>query len=119
MIDRADPVGREQLGSLASGADIVLAAEPLDRAALVGDDGALITVSILAPDDTIDLTLLAEGGPVWMCGYDDHSLPPVRGGGNQGLHTASHWAVISTLVAVLGASSPGMASTSTSTPSPR
>ena len=34
-----------------------------------------------------------------MCGYDDHTLPPVRGGGNQGYHTASHWAVMSTLVA--------------------
>ena len=28
--------------------------------------------------------LMAEGGPVWSCGYDDHSLPPIRGGGNQG-----------------------------------
>ncbi|MDG2112835.1 MAG: CoA transferase, partial [Actinomycetota bacterium] len=44
--------------------------------------------------------LLAEGGPVWSCGYDDHSLPPVRGGGNQGLHTAAHFAVTSVLVAL-------------------
>ena len=101
VIDRATDVGREQLSSLALGADVVLAAEPLDRSALAGDDDRLITVSITAPDDSVDLTLLAEGGPVWMCGYDDHSIPPVRGGGNQGLHTASHWAVISTLVAVL------------------
>lgn len=48
-----------------------------------------------------DLTILAGGGPVWMCGYDDHSLPPVRGGGNQGYHTACHFAVMSTLVAML------------------
>ena len=33
-----------------------------------------------------DLTLLAGGGAVWSCGYDDHSLPPVRGGGNQAFH---------------------------------
>ena len=45
--------------------------------------------------------MLAGGGPVWNCGYDDHSLPPVRGGGNQGHHTASHFAVMSTLVALL------------------
>lgn len=101
VIDRSTDAGREQLTSLALGADVVLAAEALDRAALVDDDDRLITVSVLAPDDAVDLTLLAEGGPVWMCGYDDHSLPPVRGGGNQGLHTASHWAVIATLVAVL------------------
>ncbi|MFT3854204.1 MAG: CoA transferase [Ilumatobacteraceae bacterium] len=101
VIDRSTDVGREQLTSLALGADVVLAAETLDRAALADDDDRLITVSVLAPDNAVDLTLLAEGGPVWMCGYDDHSLPPVRGGGNQGLHIASHWAVIATLVAVL------------------
>jgi crotonobetainyl-CoA:carnitine CoA-transferase CaiB-like acyl-CoA transferase len=36
-----------------------------------------------------------------MCGYDDHTLPPVRGGGNQAFHTASIWAVMSALTAVL------------------
>jgi crotonobetainyl-CoA:carnitine CoA-transferase CaiB-like acyl-CoA transferase len=101
VLDLATATGREQLTSLALGVDVVLAAEPLDRSALTDDDDRLITVSITAPDDSVDLTLLAEGGPVWMCGYDDHSIPPVRGGGNQGLHTASHWAVISTLVALM------------------
>ena len=48
-----------------------------------------------------DLTLLAGGGPAWSCGYDDHSLPPVRGGGNQGYQTACHYAVMSALTAVL------------------
>ena len=48
-----------------------------------------------------DLTVLAFGGPAWSCGYDDHSLPPVRGGGNQGYHTACHWAVIGIMIAVL------------------
>ena len=32
-----------------------------------------------------DLTIMAGGGPVWSCGYDDHDLPPVRGGGQPGL----------------------------------
>ena len=32
-----------------------------------------------------DLTVMAEAGPAWSCGYDDHELPPVRGGGNQGV----------------------------------
>ena len=48
-----------------------------------------------------DLTILADGGPIWSCGYDDHSLPPVRGGGNQGYQTACHFAVLSALSALL------------------
>jgi crotonobetainyl-CoA:carnitine CoA-transferase CaiB-like acyl-CoA transferase len=48
-----------------------------------------------------DLTLMAESGPVWSCGYDDHDLPPVRGGGNQGYQTACHWTVAGLLVALL------------------
>ena len=28
-----------------------------------------------------DLTMMAAGGPVWNCGYDDHTLPPTRGWG--------------------------------------
>ena len=54
-----------------------------------------------AGDQATDLTILAGGGPVWSCGYDDHSLPPVRGGGNQGYHTACHFAVLSVLTALL------------------
>ena len=38
---------------------------------------------------------------MWSCGYDDHELPPVRGGGNQGFHTGCHYAVLSVLTAVL------------------
>jgi benzylsuccinate CoA-transferase BbsE subunit len=52
-------------------------------------------------EQAIDLTLLAGGGPVWNCGYDDHSLPPVRGGGNQAFHIGSTWAVMGALTAVL------------------
>ena len=48
-----------------------------------------------------DLTLLAGGGIAWMNGYDDHTLPPVRGGGNQGYHTGCHYGVLSLLVALL------------------
>jgi crotonobetainyl-CoA:carnitine CoA-transferase CaiB-like acyl-CoA transferase len=47
-----------------------------------------------------DLTLQAGAGPVWSCGYDDHQLPPVRPGGNQGYHTACLWAVEAALVAL-------------------
>ena len=54
-----------------------------------------------AHEPATDLTLLAGGGPVWSCGYDDHTLPPVRGGGNQAFHVASVYAVMSALTAVL------------------
>ena len=54
------------------------------------------------PDAQVtDLTVLAGGGPVWSCGYDDHSIPPVRGGGNQGYQTGAHYAVFSLLTALL------------------
>lgn len=52
-------------------------------------------------EEATDLTILAAGGPAWMCGYDDHSLPPVRGEGDQGYLTACHFAVMSALVALL------------------
>jgi crotonobetainyl-CoA:carnitine CoA-transferase CaiB-like acyl-CoA transferase len=48
-----------------------------------------------------DLTIMAGGGPTWSCGYDDHSLPPVRGAGNQAYHMGCHFAVMSTLTAIL------------------
>lgn len=54
-----------------------------------------------------DLTLLAGAGPAWSCGYDDHDLPPVRGGGNQAIQTGGLHAVIATLAAVLHQQSTG------------
>ena len=60
-----------------------------------------------------DLTLQAGAGPVWSCGYDDHGLPPVRPGGNQGFHTACLWAVEATMVALLRALTQGLDSMST------
>lgn len=57
--------------------------------------------------DVTDLTLLARGGPMWSCGYDDHDLPPVRGGGNQGIKIAAHFAVMSTMTALLARSTVG------------
>src|SRR5262245_32291510 len=81
VLDHGDP----RLRALIESADILLATGPIERAGL---PRGLITISFLVPDDATDLTVWAEGGPVWMCGYDDHDLPPVRGGGNQAVHTA-------------------------------
>ena len=48
-----------------------------------------------------DLTAMAFGGPVWSCGYDDHSTPPIRGSGNQAFHTVCHFATIGIMTALL------------------
>ncbi len=116
-LDWSTPAGQAVLRQLVRGADLLLESEwpgrldadGLGYAELSGDNPRLIMVSISpfgsgdirSHNPVTDLTILAGGGPVWMCGYDDHSLPPVRGGGNQGYHTACHFAVMSTLVALL------------------
>ena len=48
-----------------------------------------------------NLVALAGGGPLNMCGYDDHSIPPVNPGGDQAYHSATAFAHIGVLVALL------------------
>ncbi|MFA7586469.1 MAG: CoA transferase [Novosphingobium sp.] len=48
-----------------------------------------------------NLVALAGGGPLNMCGYDDHSIPPVNPGGDQAHHTVTAFAHIGLLVALL------------------
>ncbi len=120
--------GRQFFRHLVAAADVLLeATEPgwlagfgIDHADLTGDppvNAELIQVSITpfgraesgagprgGSDQggaMTDLTILARGGPMWSCGYDDHTLPPVRGRGQQGLRMAAHFAVMSTLTALL------------------
>jgi crotonobetainyl-CoA:carnitine CoA-transferase CaiB-like acyl-CoA transferase len=116
-LDLSAEAGRGVLARLVEGADFLLESGPASRLREVALDydgyeaanPGLITVSITpfgrsgprTGEQTIDLTVLAAGGPAWMNGYDDHSLPPVRGGGNQGYHTGCHFAVMSGLVALL------------------
>ena len=113
-----DPVAdHDALRRLVRAADVVLVGElpsPLGATRewaeqLTADAPGVVIVSITPygtasarhAEPVTDLTLLAEGGPVWSCGYDDHTLPPVRGGGNQSLHIAGHWAAMALLVAIL------------------
>ncbi len=107
--------GRESFRGLVAGADLVLECEDPGRLTGLGLDyaqlahPALIWVSITPfgraqpgrADLATDLTVLAAGGPVWSCGYDDHALPPVRGLGCQGYSTACHYAMMSALTALL------------------
>ena len=121
-LDAAD--GRAAFRHLAATADIVLEGEPPGRLAALGVDHedlrgvhpGLVWVSVTPfgrtsprrDEPMTDLTLLAGAGPVNLSGYDDHSLPPVRGGGNQGWHTASLWAANAALVAVLERETSGL-----------
>jgi crotonobetainyl-CoA:carnitine CoA-transferase CaiB-like acyl-CoA transferase len=114
-LDLQDTSGSDLLRSLIAASDMVLEGEPPGRLAELGLDfesfeperPELVWVSITpfgrssprSREPVTDLTLQAEAGPVWSCGYDDHLLPPVRPGGNQGYHTACLWAVEAALVA--------------------
>ena len=116
-LDLEQPEGREVFAELVASADVLLEAEDpgvmaergLDYETLGARHPELVMVSVTpfaadgprAGEVATDLTALAGGGPVWSCGYDDHSLPPVRGGGNQAQHTASLFAITSLLVALL------------------
>ena len=111
------PEGAGQFRSLIASADIVVEAESPDRLAALHLDHsdlcpahpALIWVSVTpygrttpsAPRPATDLTLQAGGGPAWSCGYDDHSLPPMRGGGEQAYQVGATFAAMSALTAYL------------------
>ena len=117
VLDLENQVDAATFRRLVETADVVLEGERPGRLDTLGIDvdelraalPSLVWVSVTAfgresprrDEQFTDLTVLAGGGPVWLCGYDDHSQPPVRGGGNQGFHTGSVWAVIGTLTALL------------------
>jgi benzylsuccinate CoA-transferase BbsE subunit len=48
-----------------------------------------------------DLVSLALGGLLHSCGYDDHTIPPIRPGENQSFHCAASFGHIGTLLALL------------------
>ncbi len=117
VLDLDSDAGRADLERLLADADVVVEAEAPGALAARGiHDEALrerhprLVWASVTPfgrstsrrdEPATDLTVLAGGGPVWSCGYDDHSLPPVRGGGNQGWQTAGLWAAMGVLTAVV------------------
>jgi crotonobetainyl-CoA:carnitine CoA-transferase CaiB-like acyl-CoA transferase len=108
-LDLDTPRGRELAHELIARVDVVLVGEEPGRLAALGIESTeklerrpeLVWVSITpfgrnaprAAEPATDLTLLAGGGPVWSCGYDDHALSG-SGGGNRVPHGAHHasWA---------------------------
>jgi crotonobetainyl-CoA:carnitine CoA-transferase CaiB-like acyl-CoA transferase len=117
VLDLDRPEDRARFRTLVASADLLLESEAGSRLADLGLDyedlqavrDDLIHVSMTpfgrvsdnAETPVTDLTILAGAGPAWSCGYDDHALAPVRGGGNQGYHTGCHFAVMSALTALL------------------
>lgn len=115
---------RTRFRDLIKSADVLLESEPTTRLASLSLDyddlrtlqPGLIHVAVtpygrnepLSDLPCTDLTLMAAGGPPWSCGYDDHSLPPVRGWGNQGYQTGCHYAAMSVLTALLHRQSGGV-----------
>jgi crotonobetainyl-CoA:carnitine CoA-transferase CaiB-like acyl-CoA transferase len=117
VLDLDDPRDAERFRRLAATSDVVLEGETpgrleslkLDFDDLRDSNTGLIWVSVTGfgranprrHEQFTDLTILAGGAQLWMSGYDDHSLPPVRWGGNQGYHMGSVWAVIAALTALV------------------
>lgn len=116
-LDLDSAEGRARLIDLIAGADMLIEGEAAGRLAALGLDypdlrsvrPELIHVSITpfgrasanASAPASDLTLMAGGGAVWSCGYDDHSVPPVRPGSGHAYYTACHYAVMAALTAYL------------------
>lgn len=115
VLDLDDVSDRARFRLLAESSDVLLESEaPGIVAAALGERPTPLIHIALTPHGqqgpyppTTDLTILAAGGPVWSCGYDDHTLPPVRGGGGQGFQTGCHYAVMSCLTALLARETSG------------
>ena len=116
-LDVQSETGRDIFLRLAEQADVIIdSSKPrwldslglgYERISKVAPDIIFASISPFGQDApysdyaSTDLTALAFGGPVWSCGYDDHSIPPVRGGGNQAYHTTCHFAAIGILTALV------------------
>ncbi len=117
-LDIEQDSGRRIFRKLAASADVIVDSAPpgylascgIGYSDLIADAAPSLVMASVTPfgqdgpyrdHASVDLTALAFGGPVWSCGYDDHSVPPVRGGGNQAYHTVGHYAAIGILTALV------------------
>lgn len=124
VLDLKGEAAGERFGALLGEADIFIAALPPARLADLGIDPEALSqtyprliVVVITPFGLTgpwkdyrhnNLTALAAGGPLHMCGYDDHSLPPVNPGGPQAFHTATAFAQIGTLAALIEREATGL-----------
>jgi benzylsuccinate CoA-transferase BbsE subunit len=117
VLDLDTPDGAAGFRRLVARADIVLEGEPpgrlsdlgLDHADLRSDRPELLWTSVTSHgrssprslEPWTDLTMSAATGVTWLNGYDDHSLPPMRGRGHQTLQIAGVHAALATLTALV------------------
>lgn len=117
VLDLSDDAGRSAFEDLLDGADVLVTSlhprqlrrTGLDFDVLVTARPSLIVVSITPYGLTgpwsdyvgSDLVVLATSGLLNSSGYDDHTIPPIRPGGNQGFHTAASFAHLGALVALV------------------
>jgi crotonobetainyl-CoA:carnitine CoA-transferase CaiB-like acyl-CoA transferase len=117
VLDLEGPEGMDGLTALLARADLfVIAVHPrrlralgLDLGAVAAAHPRLIVVSITdfgltgpwADYLSSDLVALATSGLLITSGYDDHTIPPIRPGGNQAYHTAASFAHQALLLALL------------------
>lgn len=113
----AKPDARATLDRLLAGADVlVLSAGPAEQSSLGLDPTDLsgrfprLVLAGITPFgqdgpwsdyQTSDLVSLAAGGLLNSCGYDDHSIPPIRPAENQAFHIAASFAHLAILLALL------------------
>lgn len=117
VLDHTTPDGRAALLELLADADVCIttlrpseaAAARLDVTQLRAVSESLVVVSVTpfgltgpwADRVSSDLVGLALGSPLNSCGYDDHSLPPIRPGGDQGYQSAASHAQMGVMLALI------------------
>ena len=117
VLDYATPAGRSELFHLLAEADICITTLRPPEASALGLQAEqlrsasprLIVVSVTpfgvtgpwADRLSSDLVGLALGTPLNSCGYDDHSIPPIRPGGDQGFQSASSFAQAGAMLALI------------------
>lgn len=124
VLDTETDSGRAERAQLIAHADVLittgtpdeLAAAGIDLHALTGRHQHLIALSVSpygltgpwANRRSSDLVALATGGILMSCGYDDHSIPPIRPGGNQAMQTAASFGHTGLLLALLERQTSGL-----------
>jgi crotonobetainyl-CoA:carnitine CoA-transferase CaiB-like acyl-CoA transferase len=117
VLDLTTAEGKADLHRLLAGADVCITTFRPPEARALGLEAAdlrkasprLIVVSITpfgldgpwADWQSSDLVGLALGSPLNSCGYDDHTIPPIRPGGDQGYQSAASFGQMGLMLALL------------------